>query len=53
MKIAIITITLLCFNAAAHAGMCGYPPYPPYGTYPVCVCDANGQNCHWIFVSKK
>ena len=48
----ILAIAILALSGLANASQCGYPPYPPYGTYPVCVCDAMGQNCHWIFVSK-
>lgn len=49
----IITIILLAASTFAQASLCGFPPFPPFGTYPVCVCDSAGQNCHWIFVSKK
>ena len=29
---------------------CGFPPFPPFGCKAVCVCDQNGQNCHWTFI---
>jgi hypothetical protein len=51
MKTLILAL-LLAANGAAFANQCGFPPFPPFGTYPVCVCDKYGQNCHWIFVSK-
>ena len=30
---------------------CGIAPIPPLGCkVGPCVCDQNGQNCHWTFV---
>jgi hypothetical protein len=32
---------------------CGLPPLPPLGcNVGDCVCDRNGNNCHWTFVCK-
>ena len=53
MKFLVLALALLASTFTQANSMCGFPPFPPFGTYPVCVCDSAGQNCHWIFVSKK
>ena len=49
----LILALILAASGSAFANKCGFPPFPPFGTYPVCVCDKMGNNCHWIFVSKQ
>jgi hypothetical protein len=53
----IVVILLISLNSRiAYAGSCGIlpiKPIPPIGCKdlrPECVCDADGNNCHWDWV---
>jgi hypothetical protein len=49
-------LLLLLLAGTVYAGTCGIVPIrpiPPIGCKdlrPVCVCDANGNNCRWEWV---
>lgn len=46
-----IVMTWLAAGPASANLNCGIPPIPPVGCkVGPCVCDQNGQNCHWTFV---
>lgn len=55
--LALLVAAALAFEnrpvfAQSACGMKPIPPIPPIGcksVVPVCSCDLNGQNCHWIF----
>lgn len=53
MKAALIAL-LLTLGVGAHANTaCGFPPFPPFGMTYLCLCNAQGQNCQWVLVSKR
>jgi len=40
-------------KAQGMSGGCGLPPIAPVGMYYVCLCDAGGNNCNLVLVSKR
>ena len=44
----ILTIALLTFAGLAYANGCGFLPFPPSGCQNMCICDAQGRNCHVV-----
>jgi hypothetical protein len=48
-RIALALITA-AFAASAFAWQCGITPLVPPGCRAVCICDMNGNNCHWATV---
>jgi hypothetical protein len=50
----LIASLLLSLSGLAHANTaCGFPPFPPFGMTYMCLCNAQGQNCQWVLVSKR
>lgn len=51
----LVLIALACMSTAAGAQVqCGIPPIPPVGCrVGPCVCDANGDNCHWEMICSR
>ena len=53
MKTLILVLMLAAFSgpALAISMECGLPPLPPLGCeVGPCVCDENGDNCHYIMI---
>jgi hypothetical protein len=60
LALLIVITPLASLNSRiVHADSCGVvpvKPVPPVGCKdlkPECVCDSNGQNCHWEWVCVK
>jgi hypothetical protein len=56
----IAVVLMLSLNGwVVYAGTCGLVPLKPLiplgckDLKPECVCDSQGQNCHWVWVCVK
>lgn len=53
LKTLIAVLVVIAAPSVVHAYRlgCGIPPIPPIGCrVGPCVCDANGDNCHYEFI---